>query len=649
MEAAAAMCGIAGWIGHLEGSKAKAGQVAALLRHRGPDASGHKIWPHAGLVHTRLSIIDLSETGAQPMPNEDGMVWVVFNGEIYNHRDLRRDLEKRGHRFRGTSDTEVLVHLYEERGTEMLPMLRGMFAFGIMDLKADKLLVARDRFGIKPVFICEKDDLFAFASEIRSLKALASTPLSVDRQAVYDYAALFYIPAPATLYREFKAVLPGEFVEVSRDRGGRAHASHRRFHKWAVTIDRSLDLKKAVDIADGLVDQAVRRQLESDVPLGSLLSGGIDSSLVSDSAQKALSGPLQTFNVKFPDAGYDETWAATMVAEAIGSRHTVLEMNDFKGSWNHISDTLLHCGQPFADTSLFAVNAVCCAMRKHVTVALSGDGGDEGFSGYDSYKRLRLVELTQRLPGLAWDCAELAARLLARAGLVGSGRPERIVELSDKDDLALTESNFAAVHEAEHFLLCRDRNMLPVRRHFECQWHWDGLERDSRYERLFALAVEANVRLTLPNDFLFKVDAASMKESLEVRVPMLDEDLFAFGLSIPFRLRTSHSRGKLVLRKVAAKRFPATIAEKPKKGFGIPVDAWADPAFKLRLRDELFSLASMVSVFFEPAFCRPIVEAFSTDRRLPGISRSGVYQRVVMLFALHLAFEKGHSSEPCAS
>jgi asparagine synthase (glutamine-hydrolysing) len=628
------MCGIAGWLGSLQNSETHAGSMKQAIHHRGPDGSGVRSWPDATLIHTRLSILDLSAAGTQPMANEDGTIWTVFNGEIYNHRELRRDLEKRGHVFRGHSDTEVLPHLFEEDGSDFVGRLRGMFAIAIYDTRTRTLVLARDRFGIKPLFYASTPNRFAFASEIRALLQLPDVDTRPDRQAIYDFAALFYIPAPQTFYAGIRALQPGEVAEVRRD-GGRVSWKTRRYHKWTISPDSSLTLDEAADRADELVTTAVRRQLESDVPLGALLSGGIDSSLVSVAAQEALGGGLRTYNVRFSDKAYDETWAAEAVAKSIHSHHETLEMDGIEGTWSHIKSLLLHAGQPFADTSLFAVNAVCRLMRQHLTVALSGDGGDEGFGGYEFYWQIGRIARLQSFPKWIIGAGDLPLVCLARLGQVSTSFPQRFVDMIRADDTSTIQQLFCWVREREHEALCIDTNLLPVRRLFEPQWELPtGV---SRLERLSAHATEANVRLVLPNDFLFKVDIASMKESLEIRVPMLDENLFAFGLSLPHRLKVRGRTAKSVLREVARRRLPSAVANKPKWGFAIPVDSWVDSRFKASVRDALLGRSSELSQFFRPEAYRPMVEAFYQGSTCPGISRQGLYNRIIMLLSIHLA------------
>jgi len=402
-----------------------------------------------------------------------------------------------------------------------------------------------------------------------------------------------------------------------------------------------MTLAQAEDRTAELLMAAVRPQMESDVPLGALLSGGIDSSLVSVVAQAALSDQLRTFNVRFAEQEYDETWAATAVAQHIGSRHETLDMDDIPGSWDYITGLLLHAGQPFADTSLFAVNAVCRLMRQHVTVVLSGDGGDEGFGGYDLYWRMARIIRYQIFPIPVWYGAAVALALLARLAVVPERFPQRLRELAGADDTSVMHNLLCWVREHEHRRLCWDRDVLPVRRLFEPQWEHYLLPRASRLERLSAHATEIYTRLGLPNDFLFKVDTASMRESLEVRVPMLDEELFAFGLSLPHSLKVQGRMCKQVLRAVAKSWLPPTVASKPKRGFAIPVDSWVNTDFKMRLREALLGPSSRLPEFFRLEVYRPMVEALCEGRSYPGISREGLYQRAIMLLSVHLALCDG--------
>jgi asparagine synthase (glutamine-hydrolysing) len=612
--------------------------MLAALRHRGPDGSASRRFPDATLLHTRLRIIDLSPTGDQPMPNERGTIWTVFNGEIYNHRELRDDLRSRGHVFRGTSDTEVLPHLYEEYGTSFVERLRGMFSLAIFDEPARRLVLARDRFGIKPLFFAATGSFIAFASELNTLRLVPGVALEPDPQAIADSAAVLFVPGPATVYRGIRSLEPGTILEARIHRG-RIESKIARYASWTVEPDLGLGRAEAVDRAAELIDRAVARQLESDVPLGALLSGGIDSSLVSAAAQSALSTQLLTFNVRMADRAFDETWAAQEVAEAIGSQHETLDISEGLGGWGSVEGLLRHVGQPFADSSLFAVREVSRAMRHRVTVALSGDGGDEAFGGYDKYWQLRPLDLLRSAPVPAARLAAAVARPAASAGLVRKTLPLRIRELERADDVAILQSLFSWLRPAEQRALLVDpTSTAPARRLFEPRWTYPPFA--SRLERLAARAVEVNLRLVLPDDYLFKVDAGSMRESLEVRVPFLDEDIVSFGLRLPLALRAHRRTSKVVLREVARRRLPAPVAAKPKQGFVVPVDRSVDAHFKQQLRERLLDGGTPVATYFRREIYAPWVEAFVAGSPVAGISRAGLYQRVIMLLSLHVSLAR---------
>jgi asparagine synthase (glutamine-hydrolysing) len=637
------MCGIAGWVRLPTPSPDLPSRLVAALRHRGPDGEGHEVWPEAGLVHARLSIIDLSPAGRQPMANENGTVWVVFNGEIYNHHELRAELERKNHHFQGRADSEVLPHLYEEEGDRLFERLRGMFAIALLDMKRRILLLGRDRFGIKPMFYADASTGLTFASEIAALRQFPGIDWAIDPQAVSDFAALSYIPAPLTLFRGVHCVEPGEVIRVAWD-GGALERTSRRYHRFHIAPDARLTMGDAVDRVESLLETGVRTQLESDVPLGALLSGGIDSSLVCRAAQRGLPQGLRTFNVQFPDREFDETWAAVAVARSIGSVHQTLAMPAAGGSWESVTGLLTHCGQPFADTSIFAVHAICREMRSHVMVALSGDGGDEGFGGYYFHWMIERVASWLRIPGPGLALGSLLARLPARLGYVSPGFPDRLLGYRGATDAAVVRSLTTFIEEAEHRGLRRDRELLSVDRHFASRWENDLGPRPERVDALAALATEVNVRLILPNDFLFKTDIASMRVGLELRVPMLDEDLFAFALNLPRALKVRGSTGKRVLRALAERQLPGDIARKPKMGFGVPVDRWVDAEFRARLGRLLLGPEAILPEFFEPDRYRPWVEAFARNCPAPGVTRAGLQYRVIMLLALQLGVAPGSAN-----
>ena len=627
------MCGVAGWLGEATVHDETVDAVLASLRHRGPDGTGSRRFGRAGLVHTRLRIIDLSPTGDQPMANEDGTVWTVFNGEIYNHHELRRDLERRGHRFRGTSDTEVLPHLYEEHGVELFKLLKGMFAVAILDTKTDTLVLARDRFGIKPLYVAFGLDFAAFSSEIPALKRFPGIDTTPNGQAIADYAALHYVPAPQTIFTGIEALEPGCAIQA-RIVGSELEVVRRRFHRWAPEIDPDLTLDKALETADTLIAASVARQLESDVPLGAMLSGGIDSSLVTAAAQRGTPGGLLTFNVRPSDLTRDETAYASAVADYLHTRHKTVEVVQRSADWDSISSTLAGLGQPLADPALFAVGSVSHAMRQHVTVALSGDGGDEFFGGYRIYWKVGVLARLLRIPSPALAAAGQALRPVAAAGAIGSTVPRQVSALAGADDTSLVQALSAALTDKEHRALLVDPDAVePLRRLFERRWQPTGLD-GSRLERLSSHTVEVQVRLLLASKFLFKSDMASMRESLELRVPLLDEDLAEFGLSLPHRLRVNGHSGKPVLREVARRYVPEDIASRPKHGFAAPIDSWVDDGFRAAAREALLDARAPIANHFQRSVYEPWVTAFANRDALPSVSRETLDTRILMLTAL---------------
>ncbi|HXF83158.1 MAG TPA: asparagine synthase (glutamine-hydrolyzing), partial [bacterium] len=373
------MCGLAGRFHPvaLEPAPGWRERADALLAHRGPDGRGHFADERCELLHRRLALIDLSPGGHQPMPNEDEALYVVFNGEIYNFRELRATLAARGHRFRGASDTEVLVHLYEEEGDRMVERLRGMFAFALYDRRRRRLLLGRDRFGVKPLFVGRHGDEWLFASEMKAILTRPGFEPRLDRQACYDFLGLAYVPEPATGFANVQAVEKGTTLAIDA-----AGARAREYYRAAANPEPSLGLAEATArVADRLVG-ALRGQSVADVPVAALLSGGIDSSLVVAAYQRATGGPTTTFNVRFPDRAHDDTVLALAVSRHYATCHHTVDVGDWALDPDTLADLLLHFDQPFADTSLVPTYCVCRAVRDQgIICTLSGDGGDEAFGG----------------------------------------------------------------------------------------------------------------------------------------------------------------------------------------------------------------------------------------------------------------------------
>jgi asparagine synthase (glutamine-hydrolysing) len=610
--------------------------VDALLAHRGPDGRGHHLDPRCELVHRRLALLDLSPTGAQPMGNEDGNVQVVFNGEIYNHRELRSELQARGHVFRGTSDTEVLVHLYEEYGDGMAVRLRGMFAFAIFDRARTRVLLARDRFGIKPLFWATHAGQWVFASEIKAILALQGFRAELDRQACYDFLGLSYIPEPATGYANIFALEKG--TTLTLDERGPRSTTFALVTAAAGSQEPRAELARK---AEALLSAAVERQSVADVPVAALLSGGIDSSLVVAAHARSSTRSIKTFNVGFPDREHDETAMALATARRYRTKHHTIRLEQDDITPDSIFGLLRHFDQPFADPSLVPTYAVARAVRQHgIICTLTGDGGDESFGGYPEFWRAqRLAQLmaspewvlataggiARPLAGWTRDRGRQALKAvqLARAGRASP--PTLLAGLCSYLSEAEKEDLVQPVARAE---------LQPVDRHFG-----NPYAAGADIEALSHQMTINHFDLSLPSDMLRKVDMMSMRAGIEVRVPMLDEGLVDLALSLPHRMKTDGRTGKLVLRDVAAKWLPPEVASHPKHGFTMPLDVMVRREFHEALGDLLGTDDSRTGAFLRGDLIRDWLRQFraaATGATAGSISREGLYRRVFILLALEL-------------
>ncbi len=633
------MCGLAGRFHpeRLPPDPAWSARAAALLAHRGPDGDGYWTDEHCELVHRRLALIDLSPSGHQPMANEDASVYVVFNGEIYNYRNLTAELKHRGHRFRGTSDTEVLVHLYEEYGEQMVSRLRGIFAFAIYDRRQRRMFLARDRFGVKPLFFARHDGQWAFASEMKALVALAGFRPAIDRQACYDFLGLGYIPEPATGFANIEALPKASCLTIS------TQGHHlREYERIEARPDPVRSLGEAVESASRSLLDAVAAQSVADVPVAALLSGGIDSSLVVAAHRRITGQRTTTFNVHFPDRDHDETVPALAVSGHYGTQHHTIELGDQALTPESVLDLLRHFDQPFADTSLIPTYWISRAVRdRGIICTLSGDGGDEGFGGYHRFWYAnRLIHL-MRLPD--WMCGAARTAGDRLAGLTSDwgrqvAKAVRLAQAGRADSAVLLAglSNYLSEEQKRELVLpaARER-MAPVYRHF------DGFEPPgvSDVEELSRRMTQNLFAVSLPSDMLRKVDMMSMRASIEVRVPMLDEQLVALGLTLPHRLKTDGRRGKVVLRELATRWLPQTVATHPKHGFTIPLDVMLPAGFHMVLEDLLLGAAARTRPILAPGLVPRWLRQFRDARagaRGGAISRGGLYQRVFEILSLEL-------------
>lgn len=564
------MCGIAGLIDVATGVGPEVlAAMAARLARRGPDDQG--IWRRDGwgLVHRRLSIIDLAG-GQQPIFNEDESLAIVCNGELYDYQQWRTELETRGHRFRTQSDTEVLLHLYEEHGPACLESLNGMFAVAITHVASGRLFLARDRFGKKPLFYADPGDgrRFAFASGPAALAAVPWVDRSLDLIGIHDYLEYQYIPEPRSIYRgvrKFPAHSWGSW-----EPGGTLHIES--FWEPRVTGDYSGGVAAARAELAARFEHAVKTRLVADVPVGLFLSGGLDSSTVCAVARQVTTTPLHTFSIGFPERKYDERNHAERVARHLGTEHHFLEVraNDFQ----RLRDLVGAYEEPFGDASMLPTSLLAEFTHQHVKVALSGDGADELFGGYERYQVMRWMQRLTVVPhGLRKElrrllCAVLPPKVEERTL---QGRLRRLVELSDADGL---ERYLALISRFPRSL--RERVYGDVMREAVCA-HRDlaFLEEHYRPHAPFVDGImELDLKTYLNNDILVKVDRASMAFGLEVRCPFLDREVSELALRLPYRWKQAGRRRKIILADAFGARLPAGIAGRAKMGFGVPVARW---------------------------------------------------------------------------
>jgi asparagine synthase (glutamine-hydrolysing) len=562
------------------------------LRHRGPDGEG--VWhdPATGIAlgHRRLAIVDLSDAGYQPMPSASGRYVISFNGEIYNFRRLQAELQRLGHRFRGHSDTEVLLAAIEQWGLDGgLERLVGMFALALWDGEERELILVRDRVGKKPLYYTFLDRTFVFGSELKALRAFRAWTPRVDRSALTLFLRHNYVPAPHSIYEDVRKLEPAHVLKVSM-RGSRpaakAHYCYWRadeVHARAATQPLNVPLGEAAGHLETLIKDAVQLRMMADVPLGAFLSGGIDSSLVVALMQTQSQRPVQSFTVGFDEAAYDESGYARAVAQRLGTDHTDVKLTPAE-TMSVIPSLAEMYDEPFADSSQIPTALVCALARRNVTVAVSGDGGDEGFCGYNRYLWWRKIwSASQRVP------SGVRAAVVRGVRAFSPGVWDRV--LSPVLPLFPNRMRYATPGDGLHKLAAvfADNEPGTIYRHLISHWQEpaavvvSGDEPDTISKRLRHRSDLAEYTdhmmlldtLTyLPDDILVKVDRASMAVSLEVRAPLLDHRVLEFAWRLPLDLKLRGSKGKIVLREILGRYVPAELTERPKTGFGVPIDSW---------------------------------------------------------------------------
>lgn len=557
------MCGIAGLVSG--GAPLPVGPIVermcAAIRHRGPDDEGRHLAPFAQVGMRRLAIIDVAG-GQQPIGNEDGSVWTVFNGEIYNYVELRETLRALGHVFRTDSDTECIVHAWESWGVEAFARLRGMFALAIVDHRRRRVVLARDRFGKKPLYWTRlADGTVAFASELKSLLAVPGLERRLDPVAVRAYAALGYVPGPRSILEGVHKLRPGHLLELA---GGRAE--ERRYAPLAPEPDPRPDDREWVERLHATLDEAVRIRLRSDVPFGAFLSGGLDSAVVAALMARHLERPVRTFTIGFREAAFSELDRARAVARHIGAEHHELVVEPDAAQL--MPRLAWHLDEPFADASAIPTFLVAELAGRQVKMVLSGDGGDELFGGYSRYQRYatltRLVAATRGLgPSL------LAAASRAVPGRTG----QRLRGIAERAALPWPQGYLAMValargRDLERLLAPDWRGADPLA---PILGHFPPL---GGGRTLLEAMTAGDIATYLPDDVLVKVDRMTMAASIEARAPLLDHRVAELAARMPARVKLRDGRGKWVLREVARRLLPAEGLDAPKRGFAVPLSDW---------------------------------------------------------------------------
>ena len=597
------MCGIAGFVGPsrtpafnaTDGRRALVRRMCDVIRHRGPDDAGVFTDEIAAIGMRRLSIIDLA-TGRQPIHNEDRTIWIVFNGEIYNFRDLRSELEAAGHRFYTATDTETIVHAYEQWGAGAFQRLRGMFGLAIWDARTGSLLLARDRMGIKPLHYAEVGGRLYFGSEIKSLLQSPEVSRTVDLDALDHYLSFLYTPADGSIFRGVRKLPPGHLL-IWRD--GKIRVE-RYWQMPAVETFTGAE-PEAVERLRATLTDAVRSHLMSDVPLGAFLSGGVDSSLVVALMASTSSAPVKTFSIGFDEPALDELVHARRVAAQFGTDHH--EMVVRPDAVAILDQLIAHFDEPFGDASAIPTWYVSQLARRHVTVVLSGDGGDELFGGYDRYlPHPRVAAVDRYTPPLL---RQIGAAAGARLPHGTRGRNFlRHVGLDQRARYIDSIRFFSA--EEKHALLEPDIVRRPGAIDPERRMA-------ARFDRFAALPWTAQMmrfdaETYLPEDVLTKVDRMSMAHSIESRVPLLDNDVVALAASLPADFAVRGGRRKHLLKEVAAQLLPRDLVDRRKQGFAVPLETW----FRGRLRDlchdVLLSPRALQRGYFRKEFVRSLVE-----------------------------------------
>lgn len=606
------MCGIVGFVNAdlRSANREVLERMNACIIHRGPDDDGFYIHENIGLAMRRLSIIDLAG-GKQPIHNHDKTKWIVFNGEIYNYRELRQDLEKRGHSFYTNSDTEAIVHLYDEYGADCVDYLRGMFVFAIWDESEKSLFVARDRVGKKPLLYSHQSngDLI-FGSEFTALLKHPSVSREVDYAAIDSYLSYLCVPAPQTAFRQIRKLEPAHWLLWKNGK-----IETKRYWLPDFTSKIEISEAEAIEETTRILREATKLRLISEVPLGAFLSGGVDSStIVALMAQESLS-PVKTFSIGFEEQDFSELKYAKKVAESVGAEyHEFIVRPD---ALEVLPSLIEHYGEPFADSSAIPTYYVSKETRKYVTVALNGDGGDESFAGYERHAAMKIAEFYNRFPQFARKLfVETPARFFPTSELKRS-RFRDVKRFLQAASLPRTERYF-------RWLSTFNRDAKKELYEPEFAKIVAGQNPSSFMDKWFAKAngsgvldamLLTDIQTYLPNDLLVKVDIASMANSLEARSPFLDHKVIEFAASLPENMKMQRFETKSLLKKVAARLVPREVVYRPKMGFGVPVGNWFRGEMKNFVREVLLSDKALARGIVKSEMLKRYVSEHTTGQR----------------------------------
>jgi len=605
------MCGIVGIVRNdkTEVDHDLVARMCSAIRHRGPDDDGFYFNETVGLGMRRLSIIDV-KSGQQPIHNQDRTAWIVFNGEIYNYRELRVELEKLGHTFYTNSDTEAIIHAYDQYGADCPKHLRGMFAFAIWDERTQELFLARDRVGKKPLLYAQVNGQFVFGSEFSALLQHPGISKDIDFEALDHYLSFMCVPAPLTAYQAIRKLEAGHTLRYRK-----GDLKIERY--WQPDFSRKVDIseQEAGEEAIKILRDAVKVRLMSEVPLGAFLSGGIDSSAVVALMSEESSAPVKTFSIGFEEQDFSELHHARRVAEHVGADHHEFIVRP--DALEVLPILVEHYGEPFADSSAVPTYYVARETRKHVTVALNGDGGDESFAGYERYAAMRLAESYHRIPAVLRDTVLRQAIELMPSAEIKRSRVRDVKRFVEAASLPKVERylRWVSVFDSQAKQDLYTENFRRETKANSAAGIIDPWFARANGSGIIDAALLTDIMTYLPNDLLVKVDIATMANSLEARSPFLDHQVIEFAASLPEKYKLRGLTTKYLLKKVLKQLLPAENLKRRKMGFGIPIGHWFRGKLQPFLRETILSEASLKRGLFKPEVVRRMAELHTRGER----------------------------------